>query len=230
MTRVVEVVQPAPVVVDVVQPPPVVVEVTAGLRGPQGPPGAPGLPGAPGAPGADGQDGAPGLNGTGLLIGTGFPEGVVTAPVGTFYSDSANTAGASLWRKASGSGATGWVVVEGDTGWRLVAPEGTIAGNPNMSLWIRRVNSTVEVSFSESIAGTAGSRVLYTLPVGFRPRALTPGSAVNLVNGARTATNLFIDNTTTNVYAQGLTAIRNAGAILYTTVNPWPTTLPGTPA
>ena len=49
------------------------------------------------------------------LEGTGFPEGVVTAPVGTRYTDTAATNGAIEWIKATGTGATGWRVTYGDT-------------------------------------------------------------------------------------------------------------------
>jgi hypothetical protein len=41
--------------------------------------------------------------------GSGSPEGVVTAPVGSLYSRSDGGAGTSLYVKESGSGNTGWV-------------------------------------------------------------------------------------------------------------------------
>lgn len=46
-----------------------------------------------------------GTGGAGV-VGTGSPEGVVTAPAGTTYFDST---GDSLWIKESGSGNTGWI-------------------------------------------------------------------------------------------------------------------------
>lgn len=52
------------------------------------------------------------------IPGTGFPEGIVTAPVGTKYIDTAMTNGARQWIKATGTGNTGWKVFDGDTGWR----------------------------------------------------------------------------------------------------------------
>ena len=52
--------------------------------------------------------------------GTGMPNGVVTGNPGDTYTDTAGTNGAWRWRKASGTGNTGWVVVDGDTGWRDV--------------------------------------------------------------------------------------------------------------
>lgn len=51
---------------------------------------------------------APGGSGTGGagLVGTGSPEGVVTAEPGTIFWD---TTGQSLWLKQSGSGSVNWV-------------------------------------------------------------------------------------------------------------------------
>lgn len=42
-------------------------------------------------------------------IGTGSPEGVVTASVSAFYFQTDGTVGTTVWSKASGSGNTGWV-------------------------------------------------------------------------------------------------------------------------
>lgn len=41
--------------------------------------------------------------------GTGSPEGVVTAPVSSLYSQADGGAGSALWAKESGTGNTGWV-------------------------------------------------------------------------------------------------------------------------
>lgn len=75
--------------------------------------------------------GGPSLPST--LVGVGFPEGVVTAPVGTEYVDSAATNGAVKWIKATGSGSTGWRVTYGDTGWRTLSSwdtAGVVTGTP----------------------------------------------------------------------------------------------------
>lgn len=44
-----------------------------------------------------------------ILKGTGFPNGVVSAPVGSIYIDTAATGGITHWYKLSGSGNTGYV-------------------------------------------------------------------------------------------------------------------------
>ena len=59
-----------------------------------------------------------GLVPLGSFMGTGSPEGAVSAPVGSIYVDSAATNGAIRWIKTSGTGSTGWRVEYGDTGWR----------------------------------------------------------------------------------------------------------------
>jgi hypothetical protein len=41
--------------------------------------------------------------------GTGSPNGVVTSPPGAIYLNQAGGAGATLWVKESGSGASGWI-------------------------------------------------------------------------------------------------------------------------
>jgi sugar phosphate permease len=45
----------------------------------------------------------------GWFQGNGTPEGVVTAPVGSFYSRKDGGAGTSFYVKESGSGNTGWI-------------------------------------------------------------------------------------------------------------------------
>lgn len=43
-----------------------------------------------------------------VIEGTGSPEGVVTAPVGTLYVNRAGGAGSTLYVKETGAEATGW--------------------------------------------------------------------------------------------------------------------------
>ncbi len=47
-------------------------------------------------------------NETRLLSGTGSPEGAVTAPIGTLYTNVSGGANTTLYVKTSGSGNTGW--------------------------------------------------------------------------------------------------------------------------
>lgn len=78
------------------------------------------------------------------IHGRGMPNGVVTAPVGTTYVDEAVTNGALKWFKKSGTGNTGWDVLIGDTGWKII-PSVSKLGNSFVK--IRRVNNVVSYQF-----------------------------------------------------------------------------------
>ena len=78
------------------------------------------------------------------IHGRGLPNGVVTAPVGTTYVDEAVTNGALKWIKKTGTGNTGWEVLIGDTGWKIL-PSVSKLGNSFVK--IRRVNNVVSYQF-----------------------------------------------------------------------------------
>lgn len=46
--------------------------------------------------------------------GAGSPEGIITAAVGTLYAQNDGANGKTLWRKRTGSGNTGWALMQGD--------------------------------------------------------------------------------------------------------------------
>lgn len=48
-------------------------------------------------------------NGRRIVIGTGSPQGVVTAPAGSIYLNTSGGASTTIWVKESGTGNTGWV-------------------------------------------------------------------------------------------------------------------------
>lgn len=145
----------------------------AGLPGPVGPQGPIGLTGPRGENGRDGvgipqrisingniislSDGggsiilpanAPSNTGGQVseyeIHGTGFPNGKVTAPVGTTYVDTAVTNGALKWIKRAGTDNQGWEVLTGDTGWKKL---GISSGYAQATLRVRRVNNIVTYQF-----------------------------------------------------------------------------------
>lgn len=76
--------------------------------------------------------------------GSGAPNGVVTGSVGDRYVDTAETLGARVWYKASGTATnTGWLVAEGDTGWRSL----TVVNGWTGTVLIRRVDYSVQMQF-----------------------------------------------------------------------------------
>ena len=78
------------------------------------------------------------------IHGRGMPNGVVTAAVVTTYVDEAVTNGALKWIKKSGTGNTGWEVLIGDTGWKIL-PSVSKLGNSFVK--VRRVNNVVSYQF-----------------------------------------------------------------------------------
>ena len=78
------------------------------------------------------------------IHGRGMPNGVVTAPVGTTYVDEAVTNGALKWIKKTGTGNTGWDVLIGDTGWKIIPSVSKLGGS---YVKVRRVNNVVSYQF-----------------------------------------------------------------------------------
>ena len=78
------------------------------------------------------------------IVGEGFPEGKVVAPIGTIYVDTQVTNGALRWIKKSGSGNTGWVILSGDTGLKEVT---SATFKPGAKMYLRRINNVVTISF-----------------------------------------------------------------------------------
>lgn len=180
------------------------------------------------------------LDASRVLQGTGFPNGVVTAPVGTIYVDTAVTNGASSWIKKSGTGNTGWVVLEGDTGWRnITSLVDSAKWDVDGRLRTRRVNERVDVilSVASSASLAAGQHAILSggaaLPLGFRDDSY----AYYRVPVNRTAAetrNDKIGPTDMNILVNGTGSSSSDGTfrgrVSFTTTNDWPTTLPGTPA
>lgn len=177
--------------------------------------------------------------------GVGSPENVVTAPVGTVYTDVAATCGAIQWTKFSGTGNSGWVVTNGNTGLRTLAEWDTsgvfskgslpagwkvrpgIAG----SVKVRRAGDQTAV-FIEHVACASANTTdsIVTLPAGFtatstevnhgRPLAMFKGGNPTFV--AFRASIRREDSMTFAVddyIARGIIEFNSAGV-------PWPTTLP----
>ena len=201
-----------------------------GDQGIQGPKGDKGDQGPKGDKGDKGDQGIQGVKGdTGdvgpyELRGTGMPNGVVTASPGTYYTDTAGTNGAWRWLKESGTGNTGWTVVYGDTGWRNLS---SIFVNGWIGVVrVRRVRATVTLLLDFVRSGTAVEVV--TLPSGFTPSVnlkftVTGGGAAQLIYLSWSGV-LSKANTAHN----GPTGGGETWSFL--TTDPWPTTLPGTPA
>lgn len=78
------------------------------------------------------------------IHGTGMPNGVVEAEIGTTYIDKNKTNGAFKWIKTTNGGNQGWEVLTGDTGWRTLS---SVSKLGNSFVKIRRVNNEVTYQF-----------------------------------------------------------------------------------
>lgn len=177
------------------------------------------------------------------LSGTGSPEGVVTAPVGTEYLDTAGTLGAWRWLKTSGSGNTGWVVTYGDTGWRQMKADWNVSPRSSGDgfverLLIRRVGNRITLAcyLDGAFGGEKNHSVAAFLPVGFRnTSSLGVWPEVNRFRLTSSQTT-YVDPILETGTAGNLRIITPSSMheayseIAWVTDHPWPTTLPGTPA
>ena len=164
----------------------------------------------------------------GSFAGTGSPEGKVTAPVGSTYTDSAATAGAIRWIKATGAGNTGWLVEYGDTGLRDIS---NLLLNATGSISIQRIGQVVYLNAKGITPAStlgSGSTFLGDLPVGFRPMerrdfatmsTIKDGVSRSMFQFPSGAMGVWVPSTTDKYLFQHT----------WLTANAWPTSLPGTP-
>lgn len=169
-----------------------------------------------------------GGSGPQILSGTGSPEGAVTAPPGSTFTQTNATndvKGWIRWNKATGTGSSGWVVgPEYDTGWRDMTAVALLNGwTAGSRLQLRRLGNTVRYNgFVNAAAAT--NRIFYFLPAGFRPanwEYLTVLYGTTIVKALET-------------YLDGQMSIYSYGpgdhyiSTSWLTTNAAPATLPGT--
>ncbi len=159
--------------------------------------------------------------------GTGSPEGVVTAAVGTYYTDTAITNGAMRWAKKTGTGNTGWKVTEGDTGVRTVTAQ-CVPAEPNImmtSAKVHRSGNTVvfDAEFTSGATAPAFPFTLYILPVGFRPSQGKYGMLQPYESGVGAC---VYNSGSLNIYAIGANNLGSRWRGVWHTTDAWPTSLP----
>ena len=186
------------------------------------------------------------------IHGTGFPNGKVTAPVGTTYVDTNVTSGALKWIKRRGNDNQGWGILIGDTGWRNL---NIVSKLGSSYLKVRRKNDTVTYQFGGlswgwfgivrrggagyQVQGSDRERNCYILglggvPQGFRSEASLIGGIYNdkgipygtwYLGGAGDSNMLRFQFTDPVPTDRDIGDIR-VSSISYLTSDPWPTTLP----
>ena len=190
------------------------------------------------------------------IHGTGMPNGVVEAEIGTTYVDKNKTNGALKWIKTTDGGNTGWEVLIGDTGWRTLNSTSKLkVGDKTSYIKIRRVNNLVTYQFGglqwgwfgiirrngpgfvkHNSSGDKGAKVLGVsgIPEGFRSETSLVGPTYDDKGrpygiwylGGKTDSN-FIQLT----FNDDIPTDRDIGdirvsAISYLTEEPWPIKLP----
>lgn len=186
------------------------------------------------------------------IHGTGFPNGRVTAPVGTTYVDTAVTNGALKWIKQKGNDNQGWVVLIGDTGWRNLNIVSKLGAS---YLRVRRKNDTITYQFGGLSwgwfgivrRGGAGYQLqpsdrernvfilgLQGIPQGFRSDASLIGGIYNDKGtpygtwylGGKGDSNMLRFQFTDPVPTDRDIGDIRVSSISYLTDDPWPTSLP----
>ena len=190
------------------------------------------------------------------IHGTGMPNGVVEAEIGTTYVDKNKTNGALKWIKTTDGGNQGWEVLIGDTGWRTLNSVSKLKdGSKTSYIKIRRVNNLVTYQFGglmygwfgivrrngpgfvkHNSSGDKGAKVVYPggIPEGFRSESSLVGPIYDDKGrpygiwylGGKSDSN-FIQLT----FNEDIPTDRDIGdirvsAISYLTEEPWPTQLP----
>ena len=190
------------------------------------------------------------------IHGTGMPNGVVDAEIGTTYVDKNKTNGALKWIKTTNGGNQGWEVLIGDTGWRTLNSTSKLkVGDRTSYIKIRRVNNLVTYQFGglqwgwfgiirrngagflkHNSSGDKGAKVLGVsgIPEGFRSESSLIGGIYSDTGksygiwylGGKSDSN-FIQFT----FNDPIPTDRDIGdirvsAISYLTEEPWPTQLP----
>ena len=229
-----------------------------GPEGPQGPKGDQGEPGPKGDKGDRGEQGVKGDTGPAstvpgpagppgqvltpesmLVVGPGRPDAPTTTgmtsaalaalPVGCEYRSTDGAAvGAWAWQK---TGPSAWMVTASDAPARRIDfVDGTVVTihNSGGHTTIKRVGTDVAFSVSNITASGTISAWQKDIPAGFRPSVevnapLICGEAAGTMrllvqSGGRAR----ISGTVTHALINGL--------VTWKTSDPWPTTLPGTPA
>lgn len=157
---------------------------------------------------------------------------VSSASPGTlFRSTDGASVGAWAWSKRP----SGWVVTDGDTGWRNVT---ALTAEPTaFHMWLRRVGS--EVIGYVSVTNTPAGSSILTPPAGFAANgnpwggahaSAAPVGAIGRMGGAQSILFFGPEYGPNTLMSEGIAAALKRGYARWTTQNAWPATLPGTPA
>lgn len=164
--------------------------------------------------------------------GVGSPEGVVAATRGAVYLD--RSGGGGIYQMTGAYANTGWVKIAPtpDTGWRLLSPENGWTGE----IRLRRVGPMVHFR-ARSLSGVAStSSNVIQIPSGFKPGPNLPAHGMgNKSSNAQSGSDPIGavgggSNDLVRTFGTTASWVGGSASIEWMTNDPWPTTLPGTPA
>lgn len=165
---------------------------------------------------------------TRFFEGNGRPDGKVAAPVGSRYIDKTGAQGAVEWvKRAGGDTSDGWICLAGDTGRRNIASLFTVGNGKIWSAYVSRVGHVVDLWFDITMPSNQGGTVeiLPALP-GFSPGyARFAALQDNKENASTNGTLVQADGGITIYGVQGGKRDKFSG--IWSTRDPWPSTLPG---
>lgn len=178
-----------------------------------------------------------GSSGPRKMVGTGSPEGVVTAPPGSEWlqTDATNDVkGWIRWIKASGTGNTGWKAGgDSDTGSRAVTASLANSWTASTGVWVRRVGGMVSFWARDLIGTSASSTTFFAMPSGFTPAA-AGGFAWFVIppSGGSAGSGYGVVQNAGNASVGGSAATYTLARfhITYPTDDAWPSSLPGSAA
>jgi len=169
--------------------------------------------------------------------GRGSPLNVVIAPVGTEYIDVDGTSGARKWYKAVGTGNTGWIVVDGDTGWRDITSllHADFAKADSVGrIALRRIGDVVY--FEGRIKRVGTGNLVAAMPTGFAGigynsrgmfERISPFAVGSLASSSGPASMQLFGST-----PAGPDAVNTiySFSVNFSTMHAWPVNLPGAAA
>ena len=166
---------------------------------------------------------------TRFFEGNGRPDGVVAAPVGSRYVDKVGAQGAVEWsKKAGGDTAFGWFCLAGDTGRRDIRSLFTVGNGTIHSAYVSRVGHVVDMWFDVTMPsnmGTADVQLLPALP-GFSPGYGRYAALQDNKENACTKGTMIHPDGGVSVFGV-VGGKRDKFSGIWSTRDPWPTSLPG---
>lgn len=130
----------------------------------------------------------------------------------------------------------GDTMIYGDTGIRLLADSdygtgwGKYSASAALSVWVRRVNNTVHFGGYLTKTGDLADNDTVKIPIGFRPNPVGHPFLLHTTLGVNASAALPQSVGTLRLNTQLQPGSYIYAPTSFVTNNPWPTTLPGTPA